>query len=478
MIQSPPTPAAARRYAAALLALLLTSSLARAQETPRTRPFGEGTHTFRAILTQKKLEPIPSDRQFLNEVLNGDPGRLLVIVLGENREKQKESVLDRISLGDFLQNGGAVLVATDRELCDWHQRLAGGISVSGAFVQATQPRSMYRDSADCPFVVPLASKTIPVFEGLHKVATNRPSFLMLGSARRLRPLARFPDDCKLEALPADIMRTPGLNRLLFAAGGQVGEGRMLVLADHSVFINDMMLQTDNDNFDLACNALQWLTENGKRNRVLFVDEGTVVANFNVILKEPPLPPLPGLPSDAELIRLAQQRLGEMDRENLFNRLAVDALGGEQHARNRLILALVVAGTFGLLVLAGLRLGRARQRIDLRLPVCGPELWQAPADTLPAQRQQALVQAGNFWEPARALARQFFERAADCRPDSWASASRRPPQLTIADAGRGRRFDKDIRALWRLAASAAPCRVNAADFERLVALVPTLQAALR
>ena len=155
--------------------------------------------------------------------------------------------------------------------------------------------------------------------------------MKLSSARPLSPLALFPDDCKLESLPAEVLRIYGLNRLLFAAGGQVGNsnGRILVLADHSVFINDMMLQTDNDNFDLACNALQWLTENGKRNRVLFVDEGTVVANFNVILKEPPLPPLPGLPPEDELIRVTQNRLAQLQRENYFNSKAVNALGGEK-----------------------------------------------------------------------------------------------------------------------------------------------------
>jgi hypothetical protein len=479
-------------YIVALLALLPIGSQAYGQEA-RTRPFGEGTHTFRAILNQRGLEPISSERQFRNDVF-GDAARMLVIVLGENREKQKESVLDRIPLAEglvgFLRSGGAVLVATDRELCDWAtppQRGPRGmlrqrptsIRVTGAFVQATEPESMYRGSPDCPFVQPLANPDVPIFDGLHRVATNRPSFLHLGSARWLRSLARLPHDCQLENnMPAD-----GLRPFVFAAGGQVGDGRMLVLADHSVFINDMMLQTDNDNFDMACNAIDWLTEKTvdgerKRKRVLLVDDGAVVANFNVVLKEPPPLPMPGLPSGDELERLVgqlarggQQRLGEMDRENLFNRLAVNALGGEGDARNHLILGLVVAGTFALLALAGLRLQRARQRIDLRLPVAGPELWQAPAATLPAQRQEALVQAGNFWEPARALARQFFERAAGLRPDSWTTAGRRPPQLPIADAAGQRRL---YRTLWRLAISTAPYRVTAAEFQRLVPLVSGLQ----
>jgi hypothetical protein len=460
---------------AALLALLCTASAVRAQDVPATRPFGEGTHTLRAILNKMELEPIPSEGQFRNEVINGDSSRMLIIVLGEDREKQEGSVLDRIPHGrgrikSFLASGGAILVASDRELCDWAKPSQQSSIVTGAFVQATLLESMYRGSADCPFVHPLVNEDVPVFDGLRRVATNRPSYLNLRSVRPLPSLARFPKDCELETrLPAE-----NLKPFVFAAGGRVENGRMLVLADHSVFINDMMLKTDNDNFDLACNALQWLTENGKRNRVLLVDEGAVVANFNVILKEPPLPPLPGLPPESELIRVTEQRLAQLQRENYFNNKAVSALGGEDTARRYLIRVLVVVGTVGLLIFAGLRLGRVRHRIDPRLPSSGPELWQASAATLAAQRQQALVQAGNFWEPARALARQFFETVANCRPDSWATPGRRPPQLNLAQAG-GRRIDKDVRALWRLAASTTPYRVAAVDFQRLLTLLPVLQA---
>jgi hypothetical protein len=56
--------------------------------------------------------------------------------------------------------------------------------------------------------------------------------------------------------------------LWFAAGGDWGEkgGRILILADHSVFINDMMTPDDNDNLEFASNCLEWLTDGGKRSR--------------------------------------------------------------------------------------------------------------------------------------------------------------------------------------------------------------------
>lgn len=461
----------------ALLALLLIGSVAGAQEGPRTRPFGEGTHTLRAILNKMKLQPITSEGQFRNIVRFGDPSEVLMIVLGDTDVLNPNRLPDGVD--NFLLRGGAILVASDQIGGQWQQELGRETRVDGSFVQATQAASCYRDSKDCPYVRPLPSKNVPVFDGLTHVATNRPSFLRVSSACPLGILAIFPADCTPENTPAGLLRRP----MRFAIGGIVGDerlgvsGRMLFMADHSVFSNDMMLQTDNDNFDLSWNALQWLTEHGKRQRVLFVDDGTVVPNFNVMLKEPPLPPLPGLPSEAELIRVAHQRLAEMERENLLNNLAVNALGGDKASRN-LILGLVIIGTLGILAVAGLHLGRARHRIDPQLPVSSPELWHAPAETLSAQRQQALIQAGNFWEPARALARQFFETAAGCKPDSWASAGRRPPQITVADAGRQRCLAKELRPLWRLAASAVPYRVTAADFQRLTALLPVLQAECR
>ena len=55
---------------------------------------------------------------------------------------------------------------------------------------------------------------------------------------------------------------------------------MLLLPDHSVFINSMMLQNDNANFRFAQNTVRWLTNNGTRRRVLFLDDGDVVKKFD------------------------------------------------------------------------------------------------------------------------------------------------------------------------------------------------------
>src|SRR5262249_20939689 len=141
---------------------------------------------------------------------------------------------------------------------------------------------------------------------------------------------RFGDP---ERLPGN---TPSAG-LLFAAGGDWGKGRVLVLADHSVFINEMMLQTDNDNISFTCNCMEWLRD-GRRDRVLFIEEGTITANFNVPVIEPPLPP-PG-PWINQLVQ-------GMEDENLFNRAILRRVTPGQIFR-----ALLLALT-GLLLLYGL-----------------------------------------------------------------------------------------------------------------------------
>ena len=72
---------------------------------------------------------------------------------------------------------------------------------------------------------------------------------------------------------------------MFAVGGAVEHGRLLVLADQSIFINAMMMPEDNQNVEFAWSCIDFLRDSGDRRReaVLFVEEGTI----NIPLKEPP-----------------------------------------------------------------------------------------------------------------------------------------------------------------------------------------------
>jgi len=349
------------------------TSLAHAQPAPRP-PFGQGTHAMRALLKEMGLKPLTSKEEFQREAL-ASPQRILIVVLGKGDFLQSEF---RGGLEAFLNLGGAVLVATDRELEAPLRPF--GVAVIGDFVQSDPAlRHAYRESSECLIVEPVSNGgKIPIFENLPKVATNRPSYLYAPNKCRLTFLARFPRACRIVSPEFPVVGQDPLN---FAAAGQVGKGRLLVLADHSVFINDMLLQPDNDNFDLAFKAISWLTDDGKRDRVLFVENGEIVTNFNVTLKVPPAPPLP---SDGEVIQAVNRMLAGLDRENFYNRQLLKqvspVVGPNQQpvtqlGHARLLQWLTVGLTLGLAVVGGLRLLRARHRTDAKDPLLDAELHQ-------------------------------------------------------------------------------------------------------
>src|SRR4029079_11442952 len=101
-------------------------------------------------------------------------------------------------------------------------------------------------------------------------------------------------------------------------------GGVFVLADHSIFINDMMSQEDNDNPYFAHNVVRWLTEDGKRKELLFYEDGEIVRPFDVPLAYPPAPPMPPLEA---LVPLFNAAVADLERQNAFNQVLLDMTGG-------------------------------------------------------------------------------------------------------------------------------------------------------
>src|SRR5262249_230316 len=146
-----------------------------------------------------------------------------------------------------------------------------GIMVIGAMVrlgdEAQYANHRYRNFAECPLLMPVPGASPALFGNtglaagagltLAGVATNRPSCLWLHRIPRgLAVLDNLPEGCQTD-FGGQWWQRPA-QRLPFAVGGTVGNGRLLVLADHSLFINDMMLQHDTDNIDFTYNCLDWL----------------------------------------------------------------------------------------------------------------------------------------------------------------------------------------------------------------------------
>lgn len=263
---------------------------------------GDGNDVLRWILGQQRWQALPSWREAI-----ADPAKTLLLVLGDCGWSLGRPGLEPREVEQFVSSGGALLLASDRphRVGGARELLALGVDIAGAFVVV--PRGpLYRGVPTWPLAVPIRHPAIPVFNQLNQVATNRPSFLRLRPGSPLQYLARFDPSASLE----------DNRRLLvdnydghFAAAGFVGKGKALVLADHSLFINSMLWQQDNQNLQLTLLALVWLREPAqpdqpKRTRCLMIDDGQIQPSFDVPIEalSTPTPPTTPPPLDpAELL---------------------------------------------------------------------------------------------------------------------------------------------------------------------------------
>jgi hypothetical protein len=451
----------------------LVAALPIQAQTPRV-PFTQDNHAIRYILSKLNLQPLATQEEA--DTLKA--GEVAIIVFGQPWP------LERLSgkLRSFINAGGRLLFATDRQTSaletDFGIRVDGrllGIEVSSALA--------FHGLSQCPFVMALQNTERSIFLGYSRIATNRPSFLEITgrSAKPIRPLARLPRDVEIErGESVGFLPRQRLGRAaIFAAGGVVGKGRILVLADHSVFINDMMLQPDNDNFDFALKALQWLIGSpagggAAPNRVLFVDEGAVVTNFNVPLKTSPGIPVP----TAEALN---QLLLGTEFDNVFNRLILHRFSPGQVLS---VLALVLTGA--MLAYGSVRIAQSSHSIDPQAPLAVLNAGSAiPSPGLIDQRHQTMLSEGKLWEAAREIARQklIVIRGGDgvaveskgSRADTHAVA----PQFTVAGSVSRRRYLTNVAVhLWTLAYTEKPRPLSLAEFRRVVAESNELAQAFR
>src|SRR5205085_3942720 len=178
---------------------------------------------------------------------------------------------------------------------------------------------------------------------------------------------KLPDDAQING--ADI--SP--RQRAFAAGNDsygAKEGRVLILADHSLFSNALLWQrqgdAENHNFEFAEACASWLTESGKRKQVLFIEHGDIVDNFYTKFIEEPAPPMPPI---EDVVHAINQGLYGVQEENRFNDW-IAGLADEVRPRNTIVILTVLLTAYGLL-----RLGQAKQHVDPNVPLLGTGLVQ-------------------------------------------------------------------------------------------------------
>ena len=258
---------------------------------------------------------------------------------------------DQAYLDQFVMRGGSALLATDTDCgpfrVDRHE-----ISITqGGSVFAARSRDRYLRNDGWP-IISLFEADEPLFDGIRRIVPNYPALLKirptLNRATGWQTIARYP-----------MLRNQGFNRP-FAVRflGARGE-RLLVVPDHSIYVNGAVSVEDNLLFML--NTVDWLRA-GNRTRCLFVLNGNTVAPSNVSQVNLYSPP-PGAAETQRALRelwkrttieqkleLANEALEFAQQERLIEQM-VDAIKPEEliSSPNRLLAVILVIGSWCVII---------------------------------------------------------------------------------------------------------------------------------
>jgi hypothetical protein len=495
------------------------------------RAYGQQTDAFRRLLFEFGFQPLKD----FDQLRGAEPSKSLLIVLGDPQCLSRDHFPN--GLQSFVQQGGAVLIATDKETGGEAEQILNELArvrVTGETLicRRRNAADVYCDSEYCPIVQPAAAsaalmRSTAVPEALAtlvgaggrpdlfrnprpdrpalRVATNAPSRLktsgwwLPGGIHRLANLSRFCEDVERAVRPLGLSMHPGKKpeepreEPLFAVGGTLGQGRVLVLADHSIFINRMILPRDNGNLEFSANCLHWLRGGvtkplevlhaannpqdvekltGQRDQVLFWDDGTIRRDFDVPLKAVPIKP--SLDMAPAVVAALDRAVTRMEDEDVFNRTLRERMeempGGRSLVARNAVYALTLAA---ILLLGYLFLWRGRHRHESAVPLLAHAVSQhEPKASLLEQRRRALLRSDNVWEMAHQLARQYFESAGIPLTGNAA------PRVATRGSWRQRwRVRRRVARLWELARGQAPARIAPAALNRWLRELEELKTAL-
>jgi len=452
---------------ASLLTLMTSFLLPRAVFSQTTSPdYLQGTESFRYLFKKNGFTAL----QRLDDLK--DPKGKVLVVLGDL------SPLDRIpgGLSSFLSRGGAVLAATDQPVLEGALKKQFGIIVTGELGRCVEPtwQTTYRGFPECPIVRANEKADIALFKDLppamsvgrrQGLASNLPSRLLHVSPNWLQELAFLSDDCHFNATGegAFTFKHSSVGGL-FAVGGTHGQGKVLILADHSIFINNMMQLDDDSNMEFAFRCVNWLQgDNGERSELLFFENGQPKSLDIQLKRLPALPPSMKL----DMAQAVNQLLADAEEENIFDLILQGLMPKTWNLRTLRVLLLT-----GLLLSFGLvGLGLVRYRREAGQSLLTKAVAQAAsASAVLEQRQEALLKSGNWWETARALSLRFFE-------DAGIRGSSLPASQVTGGLWQHWRSRRHLRALWKLAHSESPRRVSPRQYRALQRLVYQMKADL-
>jgi Domain of unknown function (DUF4350) len=453
--------------AGALVAFLVWLAPAVAQEEAAnqapTRPAivvsPEGTEIFRHWVFDAGYAPLRSWQEAVDQ-----PQQTLVIALGNLSD------LQRGELANFIDRGGAVLLATDSHYVDFFL----GFAITGEFVSTPPGPDSYRKEPHCPVVRPIANAArhspARIFQNLmppaDPVATNNPSVLRVNPnvlrvfdkrARETWVLAGYPNSATFHDgrdldPEADFFALAGFGRQRSAGT----RGRFLALADHSVFINRMMGQNDNSNVEFARNCLEWLQQTGAapRTHCLFLEDGSAQTQFALPTPEQPMPPLDVLINT--FLQHGNNLVAELQGRDAFNGVLLSNFGLSAIVRT------ILLGLTALLLVVGLlRLWSARTGPDPAAQLTAQAAPLIPRGSAVRQRHAAQLEQGNLYELARQRVRDQFQFLDDV---DW-SVYERPPNVVVEwHVPDRRRLRKQVERFWQIGYGSKPVRVPRREWD--------------
>lgn len=454
-------------YSRCLSHLTVLCGLALGIHVWSNRSFAEGgeievaagtTEIFRHELYKAHIEPLRTTSALLV-----DPYNSIIILLGRD---SVSAFLDNPEVQSAVVSGASILIATDRSTSSTQIGLLFGVQVTGQIVTANEEDCL-RGLPDRPFVRPYkvwgdieADSPQTLFQNLDSVgsnalATNVTSVLRItrgGLAADKRALAGFPFSSKVSFLEFD------RDRDHFAVGGMLGNGRFLILADHSVFVNGMVWRKDDDdgNLEFTRACIKWLAGKEEKKHCLFVEDGAIKTDFE-------LPTNEDSPWDLlfKALMIAEQHGNELvsegEKNDLLNRLLLSQIGhGELLRAFRIILTVFVIVTI-LYLLVRLRSGSDPAR-TLVTPALAAMI---PRGNVLQQRFDSLIATKNVYESARLLVREFMTGIDAEAPGSA------PPRITIEEGYEDpQRLRRRITRLWKIGYGDEPVKVAPEEWPAL------------
>ena len=188
-------------------------------------------------------------------------------------------------LSAFIQNGGSVLWASDfpTRFPAWM-----GISIRGRTYRAQRDADAYLGIREFPYADSINFQH-PITRGIGNVITNLPSTIGVSYQFEFN-----------QANWRTLLKTRRRrSNTLLIAGQFARNSNVIVVADHSIFTNQML--TVGDNSKLAMQSIQWLRQGKRTDAIIFVD-GDVVQPADLMELEVPLPQ----PTKEQVIEIFKQ----------------------------------------------------------------------------------------------------------------------------------------------------------------------------